>query len=192
VIDEARLEDVGTGLAPASPGWFVVNAGEAAWIRNDAIGARANLEAGPRALAGRPDLEPQRFAETGFTLAVLEPGKPSGLYHTESAQEDFIVLSGTCLLIVEDEERPLRAWDFVHCPAGTHHVFVGTGDGPCVILMIGARREGRTIEYPRSEAALAHGAGVETGTDSPREAYASLPDWRLGRPDAWSRLPWAT
>jgi uncharacterized cupin superfamily protein len=191
VIEEARLEDVGTGLAPASPGWFVVNAGEAAWIRNDAFGARANFEAGPRALAERPDLEPQRFAETGFTLAVLEPGKPSGLYHTESLQEDFLVLSGTCLLIVEDEERPLRAWDFVHCPAGTHHVFVGTGDGPCVVLMIGARREGRTIEYPRSEAALARGAGVETGTDSPREAYAAFPDWRLGRPDAWPALPWA-
>jgi uncharacterized cupin superfamily protein len=191
VIGEARLEDVGTGLAPASPGWFVVNAGEAAWIRNDAFGGRCNFEAGPRALTERPDLEPQRFAETGFTLAVLEPGKPSGLYHAESLQEDFLVLSGTCLLIVEDEERPLRAWDFVHCPAGTHHVFVGTGDGPCVLFMTGARREGRTIEYPRSDAALACGAGVERETDSPREAYATFADWRLGRPDAWPRLPWA-
>ena len=58
MIDEARLEDVGTGLAPASPGWFVVNAAETAWIRNDAFGARANFEAGPRALSQRPDLEP--------------------------------------------------------------------------------------------------------------------------------------
>jgi uncharacterized cupin superfamily protein len=190
VIEEARLEDVGSGLAPASPGWFVVNAEQAAWIRNDAFGGRCNFESGPRALAQRPDLQPQRFAETGFTLAVLEPGKPSGLYHTESLQEDFLVLSGTCLLIVEEQERPLRAWDFVHCPAGTHHVFVGTGESPCVIFMTGARRDGRTIAYPRSEAALARGAGVERDTDSPNEAYAAFAHWRLGRPDGWGELPW--
>jgi uncharacterized cupin superfamily protein len=190
VIEEARLEDVGTGLAPAGPGWFVVNVGEAAWIRNDAFGGRCNFESGPRVLAERPDLEPQRFADTGFTLAVLEPGKPSGMYHAESLQEDFLVLSGTCLLIVEEQERPLRAWDFVHCPAGTHHVFVGTGESPCVIFMTGARREGRTIAYPRSEPALARGAGVERDTDSPAEAYADFASWRLGRPDDWGELPW--
>jgi uncharacterized cupin superfamily protein len=168
----------------------VVNAREAAWIRNDAFGGRCNFESGPRTLAERPDLEPQRFADTGFTLAVLEPGKPSGMYHAESLQEDFLVLSGTCLLIIEEQERPLRAWDFVHCPAGTHHVFVGTGESPCVVFMTGARREGRTIAYPRSEAALARGAAVERDTDSPAEAYAVFADWRLGRPDGWGELPW--
>jgi uncharacterized cupin superfamily protein len=141
-------------------------------------------------LAQRPDLEPQHFPDTGFTLAVLEPGKPSGLYHAESLQEDFFVLAGTCLLVIEDEERELRAWDFVHCPAGTNHVFVGTGEGPCVIFMAGARREGRTVGYPRSEPALAHDAGVEAQTSSPHEAYARFGHWRLGRPDAWSGLPW--
>jgi uncharacterized cupin superfamily protein len=190
VIEEARLEEVGTGLAPATPGWFVVNVEEAAWTRNDAFGGRCNFESGPRTLAQRPDLQPQRFADTGFTLAVLEPGKPSGMYHAESRQEDFLVLSGTCLLIIEEQERPLRAWDFVHCPAGTHHVFVGTGESPCVVFMTGARREGRTIAYPRSGAALARGAGVERDTDSPAEAYAVFADWRLGRPDGWGELPW--
>jgi uncharacterized cupin superfamily protein len=122
---------------------------------------------------------------------VLEPGKPSGVYHAESCQEDFLVLAGTCLLVIEEHERELRAWDFVHCPAGTRHVFIGTGDGPCVILMTGARREGRTIVYPRSETALAHKAGVETETDSPPEAYAPFPSWRVARPGAWADLPWA-
>jgi uncharacterized cupin superfamily protein len=191
MVEEARLDDVGSGLAPVSPGWFVVNVGEAAWLRNDAFGGRCVFESSPRVLAERPDAEPQMFADTGFTLAVLEPGKPTGMFHAESAQEDFLVLAGTCLLIVEDEERPLRAWDFVHCPAGTRHTFVGTGDGPCVIFMTGARREGKTILYPVADHALAHGAGVEAETPSPQEAYARFSHWRLGRPDAWAELPWA-
>ena len=191
MIDEARLEDAGSGLAPTSPGWFVVNAADAAWVRNDAFGGRCVFESSERVLAERPDLEPQWFTEIGFTLAVLEPGKPSGMYHAESGQEDFLVLMGTCLLLIEEEERPLRAWDFVHCPPGTRHTFVGTGDGPCVIFMTGARRDDGTIVYPRSETALARGAGVETETPAPSEAYARFPPWRLGRPDAWAALPWA-
>jgi uncharacterized cupin superfamily protein len=189
--EEARLEDIGSGLAPVSPGWFVVNVGEAAWLRNDAFGGRCVFESNGRVLAERPDLEPQHFEQLGYTLAVLEPGKPTGMYHAESGQEDFLVLLGECLLLIEDEERPLKAWDFVHCPPGTRHTFVGTGDGPCVILMAGARHEDGTIVYPVSETALARGAGVETETPKPSEAYAPFGHWRLGRPDAWPDLPWA-
>jgi quercetin dioxygenase-like cupin family protein len=191
MVEEAPLEDVGSGLAPAGSGWFVVNAGDAVWVRNESFGARCVFEASPRVLAERPDLEPRQFLDTGYTLAVLEPGKPTGMYHAESAQEDFLVLAGECLLVIEEEERPLRAWDFVHCPAGTRHIFVATGDEPCVILMAGARREGKTIEYPCSEVALARGAGVETPTSKPSEAYAAFAPWRLGRPDAWAELPWS-
>jgi uncharacterized cupin superfamily protein len=143
-------------------------------------------------LAERPDAEPQRFEQIGYTLAVLEPGKPSGMYHAESGQEDFLVLAGECLLIIEEEERPLRAWDFVHCPPGTRHSFVGGGEGPCVIFMAGARSEGGTIVYPESQVAQARGAGVERETPTPSEAYAPFPHWRLGRPDAWAGLPWET
>jgi uncharacterized cupin superfamily protein len=190
MIDEAQLEDVGSGLAPMGPGWFVVNAGEAAWVRNDAFGGRCVFESAPRVLADRPGVEPQPFADTGFTLAVLEPGKPSGMYHAESGQEDFLVLAGTCLLLVEEQERPLRTWDFVHCPGGTRHTFVGTGEQPCVIFMTGARRDGDTIVYPHSETARARSAGVEAETDSPAEAYAPFTGWRVGRPDDWAVLPW--
>jgi uncharacterized cupin superfamily protein len=191
MVEEARLEDVGPGLAPVSDGWFVVNVGEAAWVRNDAFGGRCVFESSPRVLADRPDLEPKMFSQVGYTLAVLEPGKPTGMYHAESNQEDFLVLLGECLLVIEGEERQLRAWDFVHCPAGTEHVFVGGGDGPCVIFMTGARTPERTIVYPRSEFARARGAGVETETNSPAEAYAPFAHWRTGRPDAWNQLPWA-
>jgi uncharacterized cupin superfamily protein len=191
MVEEARLDDVGSGVTPVSPGWFVVNVGEAAWLQHDAFGGRCVFESNGRVLADRPDAEPQMFADTGFTLAVLEPGKPSGLFHAESAQEDFLVLSGSCLLLVEDEERPLGAWDFVHCPAGTRHTFVGTGDGPCVLFAIGARREGKTLSYPVAEHALARDAGVEAETNDPREAYAGFGHWRLGHPAAWPGLPWA-
>jgi mannose-6-phosphate isomerase-like protein (cupin superfamily) len=190
-VPESKLEDAGSGLTPVTPGWFVVNAGDAAWVRNEAFGARCVFESTPRVLAERPEIEPQFFPETGFTLAVLEPGKPSGMYHAESTQEDFLVLSGTCLLIIEEQERPLRAFDFVHCPPGTSHSFVGTGEAPCVIFMTGARREDDTIVYPRSEVALGYDAGVERETPSPQEAYAPYGHWRIGRPDSWPNLPWA-
>ena len=174
-----------------SEGWFVVNVGKAAWLRNEAFGGRCIFESDPRVLRNRPDLKPRKFPDLGLTLAVLEPGKPSGLYHAESNQEDFLVLAGECLLLIEGEERPLQAWDFVHCPSGTEHVFVGTGDGPCVIFMTGARTREKRIVYPRSDLARRHGAGVEAETSSASEAYAPFPHWQPDRPDGWKRLPWA-
>jgi uncharacterized cupin superfamily protein len=190
MLEKARLEDVGSGLAPASDGWFVVNVRDAAWVRNDLFGGRCVFEASERVLSERAELEPQKFPDIGFTLQVLSPGRPSGMYHAESNQEDFLVLAGECLLLIEEEERPLRAGDFVHCPPGTRHVFVGAGDGPCVVFMIGGRTREWHIVYPRSELALARGAGVETETESPREAYEPFPRWRVGRPERWDEMPW--
>jgi uncharacterized cupin superfamily protein len=178
-IEEARLEQRDAGLTPVSRGWFVVNVRDGAWATHDAFGAAFVIEGEPR------------FEQVGYTLHVLEPGKPNGMYHSESEQEDFLVLSGECLLLVEGEERRLKAWDFVHCPAGTGHIFVGAGDGPCVVFMAGARREGSSILYPRNDLALRHGAGVEADTNEPDEAYARFPKWRNGPPESFSGLPWA-
>lgn len=188
---EARLEPVATGLAPVEDGWFTVNVRDAAWLANDAFGARCVFEGDVPVLRSRPELGVHRFEQLGLTLAVLRPGRPSGLYHAESAQEDFLVLAGECLLVVEGEERRLRAWDFVHCPPGTAHVFVGAGEGPCVLLMAGARIPGRELRYPVDPAAAAHDATAREETTSPREAYADRPHWTLGHPEAWDRLPWA-
>jgi uncharacterized cupin superfamily protein len=113
-----------------------------------------------------------RFDQVGIGIGILSPGKSNGMYHGEDAQEDFLVLSGECLLIVEGEERRLKAWDFVHCPPWTEHIFVGAGDGPCVVVGVGARRKGRGIVYPVNETALRHGAGVDDETSDPRVAYA--------------------
>jgi uncharacterized cupin superfamily protein len=190
MVEEARLEAVDSGLAPVTDGWFVVNVRDAAWLTNEAFGARCVFEGDEPVLRTRPDLGVHRFADVGFTLAVFAPGRPSGLYHAESNQEDFLVLAGECLLLVEGEERPLKTWDFVHCPPGTEHVFVGAGEGPCVIFMTGGRTREKRIVYPRSDLALRHGAGVETETSSPAEAYATLPHWRPERPAGWTGLPW--
>ena len=114
-----------------------------------------------------------------------------GFFHAETAdQEGFLVLQGECTLVVEEHERTLRAWDFVHCPAGTGHVFVGAGDGPCVLLAAGGRSGNSTTVYRRSDLATRHRAGVETETTSSTEAYAGLRDWRHERPPAWNELPW--
>ena len=191
MADEARLEPVDSGLTPASEGWFVVNVRDAAWLRNDAFGARCVFEADVPVVRSRPDLESHRFPELGFRLAVLAPGMPGTLYHADSRQEDFLVLAGECLLLIEGEERKLRAWDFVHCAPGTAHAFVGAGEGPCVLLMTGSRAGERSVVYRESEVAQRHGAGAETETSSADEAYAAFPHWQLGRPEGWDRLPWA-
>ena len=152
--------------------WFVVDAsGEAArWVQRPGFGRRALLEP-----------EDGRFPQVGIHLSVIGPGDHSTLYHAEEAQEDFLVLRGSCTAIVEDEERPVRQWDLVHCPPGTRHTFVNGGTEPCVLLMIGARIGG-AITYPVSEVARRHGAGVDVEARSPEAAYAGLEPWRPADP----------
>jgi uncharacterized cupin superfamily protein len=177
---EAPLEDTGSGLAPAGEGWFVVNVRDTAWITSESFGSGCGFES---------DASP--FSELGFNISVLEPGKPNCLYHSESQQEAFLVLSGECTLLVDGQERPLRAWDFVHCPAGVEHVFVGAGKQPCVVLMTGVRNEDEELLYPVSELAARYGASAEEETPNPRQAYARFEDPQPRRPDYWAHLPWA-
>jgi uncharacterized cupin superfamily protein len=180
MVEEAHLEKTETGLNAGSEGWFVLNLGDATRMTTDYFGGGIRLEGDG----------PAEFQEIGVNVDVLNPGEPACLYHRESVQEDFLVLSGECLVIVEGEERKLRAWDFVHCPPGTNHVFVGAGDGPCSLLMIGVRKEGAEIVYPVDEVAARHGASADEETESPREAYAKYSRPVLGHPD-WAGVPWA-
>jgi uncharacterized cupin superfamily protein len=133
------------------------------------------------------DLEPEgvNWPDTGVNVQVMQPGQPNCRYHSEPVQEDFLVLHGECIAIVAGEERRLRQWDFLHCPAGVEHVFVGAGDGPCAVLMIGCRRRNEAY-YPVNEVAARYGASVERATDDPAEAYA---DWRQER-RAPAQNPW--
>ena len=106
-------------------------------MNNDETQACCIFESDDFVLRGRPDLSEYVKPGAGFALRVLRPGRPADLYHAESVQEDFLVVMGECILIIEDQERHLRAWDFVHCPPGVTHTFVGAGDGPCVIVCAG-------------------------------------------------------
>jgi uncharacterized cupin superfamily protein len=170
---EARLVEKHGGLIPEGEGWFVVNARDSRWWGNEKFGLVTSFEG---------DNDGAGFREFGINIRVLEPGQPNCLYHGESAQEDFLVLFGECLLLVEGEERPLKQWDFVHCPPMTQHVFVGAGDGRCAILMVGTRpNPDEVLLYPVADVALKHNAGVEQETASGDEAYAATPDWGGGR-----------
>jgi uncharacterized cupin superfamily protein len=175
-MTEARMEPTEYGLAPAGEGWFVVNVPEAAWMRSAYFGDACVIES-----------EAVAFPDIGYTIHVVAPGQPNGLYHREQDQEDFLVLAGECIAIVEGEERPMRTWDFLHCPPGTEHIFVGAGDGPCVIFMAGGREHRGTAVYPPSEVAARHGASAQT--DSVEHPYAPFPKWRPGPPARFDGLP---
>ena len=162
---EAKLAKTENGLVPEGEGWFVLNARETRWRHAPGRSALCIFEG-----------DGAEFPQVGINIGVLQPGEIMAMYHWEADQEDFLVLSGEAVLIVEGEERTLRAWDFVHCPSGTKHVIVGAGDGPCVIVSVGARAtQGPGWGgYTPDEAAARHGASVAEETDRPDEAYAGL------------------
>ena len=186
MVEEARLEAVASGLAPVSPGWFVVNASAAAWTNNDRSGGVCIFESDDFVLRGRPDLDEYVKPHAGFTIRVLPPGAVA-LYHAESVQEDFLVLQGECILLIEGQERRLEPWDYVHCPPWTAHGFVCVGDRPCVLVGTGSRRDDLERVYLRSDLALSYGAGVEADTEDP----PSRGPWRVERPRHWDELPWS-
>jgi len=185
MVQEARLESVASGLAPVAPGgWFVVNTADAAWVNNDRHGGVCIFESDEFVLRGRPDLDEYVKPGAGFVIRVVSPGQPTGGFHAESVDENFLVIAGECILIVEDEARHLRTWDFVHCPPGTGHTFVGAGEAPCVLVCSGNRDlDDATFwrEYRESEIARRH------GLDEERQPADT---WKVERPPQWRELPW--
>jgi uncharacterized cupin superfamily protein len=173
-VREAPLRETRFGLVADVEGWFVVNAKEARWRERTGLGRWCDFE------GKRP------FRQLGINISVLEPGESLGRYHREHAQEDFLVVAGECRLVVEEEVCELRAWDFVHCPPETNHMIVAAGDGPAVVLAVGARglrRKG--IVYPVSEVAAELGVSVAEETTKPAEAYADLPPSRRVAYGGW-------
>jgi uncharacterized cupin superfamily protein len=184
VVPESQLVLTEYGLVPRGQGWFVLNAREAQWWDRGGRGVLCEFEGA--GFEGAAD-----FLQLGINLTVLGPAEPMAMYHWENDQEDFLVLAGEALAIVEGEERPLRQWDLLHCPPGTNHVIVGAGERPCVVLAVGARDRSRREgwgAYTVDEAALRHGAAVERETTDASEAYARFPGSRLARyRDGWLR-----
>jgi uncharacterized cupin superfamily protein len=164
-VPEAPLEPTEHGLVPAGEGWFVLNAKEARW-HLEGTGGRLTFFEGDVA----------RFAQLGFNVSILDPGQPMSMYHWEDDQEDFLIISGEAVLFAEGQERPLGAWDFVHCPPKTEHVIVAAGSGPCVIVSVGTRLAGEDWgAYTVDTAAADHDASVVEETTDPSVAYARFP-----------------
>jgi uncharacterized cupin superfamily protein len=181
VVPEAPLKKTEHGLVPGE-GWFVLNARDARWRHAEDRGAILSFD-------GWPD---GYFPQIGIALYVLGPGESMGMYHWEADQEDFLVLSGEAVFLVEGEERPLRQWDIVHCPPGTNHIIVGAGEGPCVVIAIGGRSHQDTDgwgAYTVDELALKHGTGVKEETIDTEQAYANVQN-RAPAPFRKEWLPW--
>jgi quercetin dioxygenase-like cupin family protein len=172
-VPEAGLKETDAGLVAETEGWFVVNARDVSWIRSEERGQDTDFEGG------------QEWTELGFRIQVLSPGQRS-MYHGERGQEDFLVVSGECVLVIEGEEHRLKAWDFVHCPPWTRHAFVGSGDGPCVIVMAGSRANGFEVVYAVNEVAAKYEASVLEETSKPDDAYARWgPEERSAYREGW-------
>jgi uncharacterized cupin superfamily protein len=169
---EARLVETDAGPRPEGDGWYVLNVADAPVSAGEGRGHSFRLARDP---------------VYGLNVRVFEPGQATSLYHAESNQEDFLVLLGECVLLVEGEERRLRQWDLFHAPPWTEHTFVGAGDGPCAVLMIGVNAPEEQIVYPPNEVAARHGASVERETEAPGEAYSSM-GWQ--RPESAPGRPW--
>jgi uncharacterized cupin superfamily protein len=173
---EAGIEQTSAGKFPVGAGWFVLNLRGARGFATEGHGVFCPFEA--------PDAP---FEDFGINVHVLQPGERAALYHAESVQEDFLVLAGECVAVVDEQERTLGQWDFLHCPAGTAHALIGAGDGPCAILMTGARSADATIVYPVSETAARRGLSAPVERDNARDAYAEA-GWK--RDSAEVPMPW--
>ena len=169
MVPEAQLKDGGAGLVPASTGWFVMNARDARWSENPGRGYSLPF-------TGEDEYEAETFFPMlGMAIRVVNSGEPTGTYHWETEQEDFLVLSGEGLLVVEGQERPLKQWDFVHCPPEIRHAFVGAGDAPCVLLCASSRqfqKDGPWGFYCADETAARYNASSPEDTQDGALAYA--------------------
>jgi uncharacterized cupin superfamily protein len=166
MVPEAKLESAEHGLVPKGEGWYALNMRDAEWRHVEGRGAVCVVA---------DDFEGRRrLAQLGVNPFVLEPGEPMALYHWEADEEAFLVVSGEAVLVIEGEERKLRAWDFVHCPPRTKHVIVGAGSGPCLLIAIGAR-ERDSLGFPADDVAKRHVASVEEDTTDGGVAYAEIP-----------------
>ncbi|MDX6485711.1 MAG: hypothetical protein QOF43_864 [Gaiellaceae bacterium] len=176
-MTEAHLVEKDGGLMPEGGGWFVLSAKDSMWLSSPELGRYCGWEGEDEG----------RFPQLGINLNVMEPGQPMTMYHRENAQEDFLVLEGECLAIVDGEERPLKKWDLFHCPAGVSHAIVGAGTGPSLVLAVGARtgHEDDGLVYPADPTAQKHGAGVPVATRDARVAYESFTIGRGSYEQGW-------
>jgi uncharacterized cupin superfamily protein len=176
MTNEARMQATEAGLVPEGEGWWVLNARDSRWIERDGRGHSVPF-------TGWTGEEAEGFYRMlGVNLAVLAPGDPLAIYHRETDQEGFLVVAGEALLVIEGEERPLKQWDYVHCPVNCSHVIIGAGDGDCVIVAASSRVNmggPNWGAYTVDPVAQRLGAGVDEETTDAGVAYSR---WKPSTP----------
>ena len=130
-MSETPLERGDSGLVPAGDGWFVLNVADADW-KTGVFGSYTTFEQQERGRSAdvRADGD-ERLAPRARAAALPLPRRGD--------QEAFLVIKGDAVLIVEEQERQLRAWDLVHTPPWADHVIVGAGDGGLHVAAFGTR-----------------------------------------------------
>jgi uncharacterized cupin superfamily protein len=169
---EAPFEETEHGLVCTGDGWFLVNARDVRWRESKGRGVSSNF--------GGDTL----FAQLGVGITVVGPNEPTTSYHWESNEEDFLVLRGGGIAILDGEEHRLRQWDAIHCPPGVVHAFVGGPEG-LVLFGVGARENPDAGSYIADPLAARYGAAPERDTEDPREAYKSFPPREPVRYGGW-------
>ena len=178
MVPKAKLEDKGAGLVPVGQGWFILSARDARWFDKPEQGWSVPL-------TGSDEYEAETFFPMlGMAIRVVGPGEVSTTYHWETEQEDFLVLAGECIAIIEGQERRLKQWDFVHCLPETKHAFVGVDDGPCVLLCASSRqfqKDGPWGYYCYDETAERYNAASPEDTQDGSIADARFPEPKASR-----------
>jgi uncharacterized cupin superfamily protein len=152
------------------------------FVREAELGPPELTEPGPRpsTIVNLGDLEPRHFGRgpvssevrdlgvavgsqrTGLQHYHVEPGKNATPAHCHSAEEEiFVILGGGGILVLGDEETPVRPGHVVARPPGTgvSHQFRAGGEG-LEFLAYGTREPGDMCFYPRSGKLSFRGLGV--------------------------------
>ncbi|MBV9001317.1 MAG: cupin domain-containing protein [Solirubrobacterales bacterium] len=99
---------------------------------------------------------------TGLQHVVVVPGKDSAPPHCHSLEEEiFVILDGDGVVVLGEQETPVRPGHVVSRPAGTGvaHVF-RAGQGGLTYLAYGMRNPADVCYYPRSGKVAFRGIGV--------------------------------
>ena len=161
-VPEAQLKDSGSGLAPATEGWFVVNVRDAEWWFADSRGARCSFESeyGEPAVSSHssgstsPYWSQDRAASiTQSPLRKRSSCSPGSAGCSSRARSDAFC-PGTSSIRLRGQSTPSWARATGHVPP----------DGRCAF--------GPEARYPVSELAARYGASVEEETSDPAQVYA--------------------
>jgi uncharacterized cupin superfamily protein len=99
---------------------------------------------------------------SGLQHVEVAPGKESTAQHCHSLEEEiFVVLDGAGVLVLGDDEIPVRTGTVVSRPAGTGvaHMF-RAADAGLTYLAYGTRDPGDVCYYPRSNKISFRGVGL--------------------------------